>query len=166
MDEIWTSVYEAATQGFGFSPKRVDVHDDGTLLKQQIIRYLNESDLIIADLTNERPNCYLEVGYVMGLNRYDRLILCCREDHNPDSANYVKGGKKVHFDLQGYGIVWWKPEDLKEFKRQLEEKISRRITPPQPSPKYQTQTATSKESVEAWIEQTREEAFTWWRSKS
>jgi len=166
MDEVWRSIYEPVIKGFGFSPKRVDVHDDGTLLKQQIIRYLNESDLIIADLTNERPNCYLEVGYVMGLNRYAQLILCCREDHNPDSPNYVKGGKRVHFDLQGYGIIWWNSAELEEFKKQLEEKIKRRITPPEPSPKYETQPATSKESVEAWIEQARKEAFASWKNKS
>ena len=36
--------------------------------------------MIVADITNERPNCYLEVGYAMGLGKKANLILTARED--------------------------------------------------------------------------------------
>jgi hypothetical protein len=35
----------------------------GRILQSEIANFINKSKIIIADLTNERPNCYLEVGY-------------------------------------------------------------------------------------------------------
>src|SRR5258708_134031 len=76
--DVYTPVIEAA----GMTPIRIDEQDDGTLLPLQIVQQINSSALIVADLTLARPNCYFEVGYAMGINRYSTLILCCRDDHN------------------------------------------------------------------------------------
>lgn len=56
---------------------------------------------VIADLTNERPNVYYEIGYARGLDK--KLILTS------------KHGAPVHFDLYGYNrIEWTGSENLKE----------------------------------------------------
>lgn len=122
-EPIWENVYIPVIEGAGLAPKRIDKEDEGTLLPTQIVQYINQSPLIIADLTLARPNCYLEVGYAMGLNKYNNLILCCREDHNIHSPKYSIDSEKVHFDLQSYGIIWWNQNDLDSFKEKLAEKI-------------------------------------------
>lgn len=110
LDTICKDIFVPALKACGFDPKRVDKHNKGGLLKSEIVQFIKDSDIILADLTNERPNCYLEVGYTMGLNKFQNLILTAREDHNPDSLNYVKNGRKVHFDLSGYDILFWDPK--------------------------------------------------------
>lgn len=117
----------------GLDAKRVDKHNEGGLLKNEIIEFIESSEIIIADLTNERPNCYLEVGYTMGVDKFSNLILTAREDHMPDYPDRKPGGPKVHFDLSGYDVLFWKPDDLDAFRIELEKKIRRRqaiLAPP------------------------------------
>ncbi len=116
-----------ALKACNLEPKRVDKHNQGRLLKSEIVEFIETSNIIVADLTNERPNCYLEVGYAMGLDKFRNLILTAREDHNHDSPNYKKDGPKIHFDLSGYDILFWDPNNLKGFKDELEKRVSRRL---------------------------------------
>jgi hypothetical protein len=139
-----------ALKAKGFDPKRVDKHNTGGLLKSEIIGFIEESQIIVADLTNERPNCYLEVGYAMGLDKFRNLILTARADHNQSSPTHVLGGPKVHFDLQGYDVLFWDPKDLPAFKDELQKRIDRRLViigppPGKPQPKWD----------EEWIEKNR-----------
>lgn len=87
---------------------------------------MNESEIIIADLTNERPNVYLEVGYAMGMDKLRNLVLTCRSDHLPGNANWRPDGPKVHFDLAGYDILLWEPSQLDSFREALEARVRRR----------------------------------------
>lgn len=82
LDRIWSEVYLPVIKECGLEPKRVDKHTEGRLLNSEVAEFINRAKIIIADLTNERPNCYLEVGYAMGKNKFQNLILCAREDHN------------------------------------------------------------------------------------
>ena len=128
LDKVYTdAIFPALKEGCGLNPKRVDKHNEGRLLKSEIVGFIQSSDIIIADLTNERPNCYLEVGYAMGLDKFRNLILTCREDHHHDSPNYKKDGPKVHFDLSGYDILFWDPAKLDEFRVELVKRVKRRL---------------------------------------
>ena len=111
LDHACEQAIVPALRACGLEPKRVDKHNKGELLKSEIISFIENSDIIVADLTNERPNCYLEVGYAMGVDKFRNLILTAREDHNQDSNNHLPGGPKIHFDLSGYDILFWHPED-------------------------------------------------------
>jgi hypothetical protein len=126
-EQVWREVYEPAATECGLKAVRVDREDDGTLLPSQITQWLNNATMIIGDLTHERPNCYLEIGFGMGLNRYDSLLLACRADHNLHAANRTAVSPKIHFDLQSYGILWWDIGALAEFKSQLADKMRRRL---------------------------------------
>lgn len=129
MDKIYNEVYVPVLEKkCGLKVKRIDKHNTGGLLKSEIVSYIRDSIIIIADLTHERPNCYLEVGYAMGLEKYQHLILVVREDHNPDSPNYNGSGPKIHFDLIGYNILFWDPDNLVEFESQLERTIKYRLS--------------------------------------
>ena len=140
LDRVCEQVIVPALKARGLDPKRVDRHNQGGLLKSEIVSFIENSEIIVADLTNERPNCYLEIGYAMGVDKYHALVLTAREDHNPDSPNYQQGGPKIHFDLSGYDILFWDPGDLVGYRSQLEARIRQRqstspssvLTPPSP----------------------------------
>lgn len=127
LDTIFKEAIVPALKSCGFNPKRVDKHNEGRLLKSEIVEFIESSDIIVADLTNERPNCYLEVGYAMGLDKFRNLILTAREDHYQDSPNYSREGPKIHFDLSGYDILFWESSKLVQFKDELETRVRRRM---------------------------------------
>jgi len=108
-------------------PKRVDKHTEGGLLKSEIIRFIEDGQIIVADVTNERPNVYLEIGFTMGVDKFRNLILTVREDHFPDSPNHKLDGPRVHFDLAGYDILRWSPDAIPTFKAELVKRIRRRL---------------------------------------
>jgi hypothetical protein len=127
LDKVCSDVFVQALVACGLQPKRVDKHNEGRLLKSEIVRLIGEAEIIIADLTNERQNCYLEIGYCVGLGKFSNLILTGREDHLPESPNHKLDGPKIHFDLAGYDILFWHPDKLSEFRTELEKRISRRL---------------------------------------
>lgn len=133
LDKVCETAFVPALKACGLDPKRVDKHNEGALLKSEIIRFIESSEIIVADLTNERPNCYLEVGYAMGVDKFRNLILTARQDHMADYPDRKPGGPKVHFDLSGYDVLFWNPDDLDAFRIELEKKIRRRqaiLAPP------------------------------------
>jgi hypothetical protein len=124
LDKVCDEAIVPAIKACDLEPRRVDKHNTGGLLKSEIIGFIERSEIIIADLTNERPNCYLEIGYAMGLDKFRNIILTAREDHNLESPNYT--GKKVHFDLSGYDILFWLSDNIQDFKKELIKRIKRR----------------------------------------
>ncbi len=128
LDKIWKDVYAPVIGDFKLNPKRIDKHNEGRFLMSEVAGYLNNSKLVIADLTNARPNCYLEVGYTLGIDKNSHLILCARDDHRADSPKFKPGGPKVHFDIGGYDIIWWDEAKIDDFKLDLAKKIRYRLT--------------------------------------
>lgn len=126
LDYVCKEATVPALKACGLDPKRVDKHNEGGLLKSEIISFIEGSEIIVADLTNERPNCYLEVGYAMGVDKFKNLILTARDDHNQDSPKHQPGGPKVHFDLSGYDVLYWNPADIEAFRMELEKRVRRR----------------------------------------
>ena len=154
LDDVCEQAIVPAVEACGLEARRVDKHNQGGLLKSEIISFIQDADIIIADLTNERPNCYLEIGYAMGIDKFRNLILTVREDHCPESPNFRRGGPKIHFDLAGYDILSWKPDDLKSFRSELEKRIRRRKLVLTPTP---AQSASPWD--DAWIGVQREAAL-------
>jgi hypothetical protein len=126
LDRVYERAIAPALRACGLTARRVDQHNRGGLLASEIIAFIEGSDIIVADLTNERPNCYLEVGYALGAGRSSHVVLTAREDHNPDSPNHSSGGPKVHFDLAGYDILFWAQDDLSGFRDELVKRVMRR----------------------------------------
>jgi len=115
LDEIWRDVYFPVLKECGLEPRRVDKHNEGKLLSSEIAEFIRRSKIIIADLTHERPNCYLEVGLAMGYGKLTNTILC------------IKKGDIVHFDLSGYEILFWDEQNIDLFKKELAKKIKYRL---------------------------------------
>ncbi len=127
LDDVYYKAIKPAIESCKLNVKRVDKHNKGGLLKSEIINFINGADIVIADITNERPNCYLEIGYVMGVDKFKNLILTVREDHFLDSPNHKNGGPKVHFDLGGYDILRWNTDEIERFQKTLTNRILRRL---------------------------------------
>lgn len=128
LDRVYERAIVPSIRDCGLVPRRVDRHNKGGLLHSEIVAFLEESEILVADLTNERPNCYLEIGYALGVGRAAHLVLTAREDHQPESPNYRPDGPRVHFDLSGYDILFWHPARLAEFRAELTKRIRRRLT--------------------------------------
>jgi hypothetical protein len=126
LDAVYEQAVAPALRACGFEPRRVDRDNRGGLLVSEIIAFIDEAELIVADLTNERPNCYLEVGYAIGVNKLINLILTARADHDVESPSHRPGGPRVHFDLAGFEILFWQPERIADFRLELEKRILRR----------------------------------------
>jgi hypothetical protein len=126
LDLVYEEAIVPALTACGFEARRVDRHNRGGLLVTEIISFIEEAEMVVADLTNERPNCYLEVGYVLGVGKLNQLILTARRDHDPEHPMRRPGGPRVHFDLAGFDILFWEPERLDDFRRELEKRIARR----------------------------------------
>lgn len=155
LDEVCNDAIVPAIENCGLKAKRVDKHNEGQLLKSEIIQFIQRGDIIVADLTNERPNCYLEVGYTMGVDKFRNLIMTAREDHHKESDNWKKGDPKIHFDLEGYDILFWRPEKLDDFRSELEKRIRRRLAIVRPSSPLQPLPIWDEE----WFEDHRKQAL-------
>ena len=154
LDSVCKTVLVPALADCGLDAKRVDKHNRGELLKSEIIRFIETADVVLADLTNERPNCYLEIGYVMGVGKFANLILTCRDDHRADSPDRKVGGPTVHFDLGGYDILFWRPDRLPDFRQELAKRIRRRLAILAP-----TSTGIESSLYDQWLGAQREPAF-------
>jgi len=126
LDCVYERAVAPAFRACGVEPRRVDRHNRGGLLVSEIIAFIEEAEVVVADLTHERPNCYLEVGYMLGAGKLTNLILTARADHDPESPTHRPGGPRVHFDLAGFDILFWRRDRLDGFRLELEKRIRRR----------------------------------------
>jgi hypothetical protein len=126
LDGVFERAIVPALADCGLAAKRVDRHNRGGLLPVEITAFIDESEILIADLTNARPNCYLEVGYAIGVDKLTNLILTAREDHDPQNPLHRPGGPRIHFDLAGYDILFWSPRRIDAFRSELGKRIRRR----------------------------------------
>lgn len=72
-------------------------------IDQEIFTKLHRSSVVIADLTGDRPNCFLELGYALG--RGLSTIVTVRE------------GTKLPFDITTFSGHYWKSTGTADEKR-------------------------------------------------
>jgi hypothetical protein len=79
---------DAAGNSLGLEVKRVKDVPGDYRITSKIIDMIRDAQLVVADLTHERPNVYFELGYARGLGK--TVITIARE------------GTPVHFDVQDW----------------------------------------------------------------
>ena len=109
--EDFQNVYEfgiyPAVRNCGFICERVDeTHFTGDVLTR-IRGGIEAADLVIADLTEGRPNVYLEVGYAWG--RGIPVIFV------------AKKGETLHFDVSTHRCVFY--GNFRQFAKDLEDLV-------------------------------------------
>jgi nucleoside 2-deoxyribosyltransferase len=86
-------VIEGVLQEFGCVAIRIDKQQHLGDLVSRIKQEIHRSRFVIADLTDERPSCYFEVGYAEALGR-PVLHVASRESIMEPGAE-----TKIHFDI-------------------------------------------------------------------
>ena len=114
----WQAGVVPALQRLKLQPVRIDANPRLEPVVTGIQTLIQMADLVVADLTFSRPNCYYEVGWAHALQK--RLILTVRADQL-DS---------VQFDLKAYNILCWHPEQLDAFYNDLYNKAQELLKAP------------------------------------
>ena len=114
VDDFFSGVVKPVVEDeLGYCLEVVDgkQHVEHPHIDQEIFAKLARARLVIADLTGERPNCFLEAGIALG-RQVSSIITC------------IDGGK-THFDLSTVSTHFWKAagtldERRREFRAHVE----------------------------------------------
>lgn len=101
-------VIKPAIKQFNFDIQKADEISHTGTITGAILSAINRSRFLVADLTDEKPNCYYEVGYAHALGK--PVIILAKE------------GTHRHFDISTYKWNFWKDYiDLKpKFEKELQ----------------------------------------------
>jgi len=108
---VWINAIEPAIRDSGYEAIRIDSHEHNNRIDDEILAMLRRSKFVVADFTGQRGGVYFEAGFALGLGL--DVIWTCRED---ELSN-------IHFDNRQYSFVTWKPSDLPDLKRRLQNRI-------------------------------------------
>lgn len=100
---------EAACKQHGFVARRVDESNDTRRIVPEIIRGIRQSAFVVADVTEERPNVYWELGLATGMDK--TLILV------------AKAGTTLPFDINDVPAIFW--DSFSDFEEKLAKCIER-----------------------------------------
>lgn len=112
-DKRYEDVLVPAIEGAGLEPYRVDRDLTTSVVIEAIERGIREARACVAEITEDRPNVWYELGYAFAARR--EVVLVCSE-------------KRVAFpfDVQHRHVVTYSPEAPRDFAR-LRETITGRL---------------------------------------
>jgi len=102
LNDIHYAILNAAKNA-GFSAERADDKFKFIQINSKILNYINMAEVIVADLTFERPNCYYEIGYAHAKGK--KVVLTAKRD------------TKIHFDVSNFQVVLY--DTVSELDRKL-----------------------------------------------
>lgn len=101
LDSAYKGVIQPIVKKHKYKPIRIDDIQDSGKITDQIIEEISKSEIVIADLTGERPNCYYEAGFAHAVGK--QMIFTIRRN------------TPIHFDLYSYRFIEWDTEhELRE----------------------------------------------------
>ncbi len=137
LQEVGTAIDEALDRfnadhpNSPLAPRRADKQKGASYeIPAWIFSEIDQSRLVIADLTDERPNVYCEVGYAK--SRGIPFILTFHKRTPTDKPPWDREsspGNKVHFDLMPYRYIAYESAfDLRDkLKQELDAFLGRPI---------------------------------------
>lgn len=93
LDAVYRDVIRIVAGEFGYDVLRIDEIQDSENVTAQILEAIARSELVLCELSGERPNCYYETGFAHALGR--ELILVIRR------------GDRTHFDIVSHRFIEW-----------------------------------------------------------
>jgi hypothetical protein len=103
LDAIYENAIAPALKNSGYTPVRIDKIPVSGSITTKTLEQIAKSDIVLADLTGGRPNCYYETGYAHALGK--ELILTIRKRSTK------------HFSLSVHQFIEWTDGD--GLKREL-----------------------------------------------
>lgn len=107
LEESYKLAVKPVVEEMGYICERADEQHFNDRISEQIIKNIHNADIIIADLTEARPNCYYELGMAHALGKPVIHISRNRAD--------------IHFDVQDYNFIVYK--NVVSLRSELKERI-------------------------------------------
>lgn len=95
MAKVFRAV-QAACAELELTVKRADEVVGTDIVLKRIAKLILDSQLLIFDLTHERPNVYYELGFAHGVGNSDNILLVARRR------------ARVHFDVGGFHVDFYR----------------------------------------------------------
>lgn len=109
LDGVYEKAIKPAVNASGLTEVRVDKVQHNGIVTDLIQAEIRRAQILVADVTMQRPGVYFEAGLALGLGR--TVVWSCRND---DLAH-------VHFDTRQYNHVVW--DDIPGFRAALEARL-------------------------------------------
>lgn len=96
IEDFFSGVVKPVVEEFGYTLLTVDGRNSQeSIVNQEIFNSLHFSSVVVADVTGERPNCFIELGYALG--RVRPTMVC------------AKSGTQLPFDIKPVPTHFWDP---------------------------------------------------------
>lgn len=109
---LYDDVIRPTCEKFGFEVVRADDIYKSGLIIQDIVRSIQESSFVIADITPDNPNVFYEVGYAHGIGKTTILLSDRRRD-------------KLPFDVSGFRTLFY--DNTIGGKKAVEESLTKHL---------------------------------------
>jgi len=101
VETFFRNVVDPVVQNMNYHIKEMGKSEtDEALINVEIFKEINNSSIVIADLSGLRPNSFMEMGYAFGLNK--KVLLTAKE------------GTKLPFDSNAIPCYFWSPDRSNE----------------------------------------------------
>lgn len=105
-DKRYYDIFEPAIKESNYEPYRVDNDPSVEIPIENIDSNIRTSFAVLADITEDNPNVWFEVGLAIAYKK--KIILVCSAERT---------GKKYPFDIQHHSIISYKNESLSDFDK-------------------------------------------------
>lgn len=109
---LYDDVIRPTCEKFGYEVVRADDIYKSGLIIEDIVRSIDESSFVIADITPDNPNVFYEVGYAHGIKKTTILLSDRRRD-------------KLPFDVSGYRTLFY--DNSIGGKKAVEESLTKHL---------------------------------------
>ena len=103
-DKRFEDIYKPAIEAAGLVAYRVDKDPGVSVLIESIEKGIRQAILCLADITEDNPNVWYELGFSFAAGR--QVVMVCSEDRT---------GKKYPFDIQHRNIISYKSDAPSDF---------------------------------------------------
>lgn len=130
LDSAYLGAIKRVAEGeFEFPVIRVDEIRDSGQIAGQVLDNISKSEIVLAELTGGRPNCYYEAGFAQALGK--TMIFSIRQ------------GEDIPFDLSGYRFIRWQTEE--DLRQKLRQHLESYISKDTDTPKVRTKPKKSRD---------------------